>query len=115
MALIAHDRAGFGGALFSDGLAVLLVGLWAVRRGARWVWWTLLGAGVPGFLAALGVHIAVGYLDTWHLFPGIMALVVYVASLGLLYPYLNTASSKSLSKHSPVGRQRDEIKQINSL
>jgi hypothetical protein len=88
MALIAHDRAGFGGALVSDGLAVLLVGLWGVRRGARWIWWTLLGAGAPGFLAALGVHVAVGYLDAWHLLPGITALVVYVASLALLYPYL---------------------------
>jgi hypothetical protein len=26
--LIAHDRAGFGGALVSDGIAVLLAGLW---------------------------------------------------------------------------------------
>jgi hypothetical protein len=93
LALIAHDRAGFGGALVSDGLGVLLVGLWGVRRAARWVWWTLFAAGAPGFLTALGVHAAVGYLDAWHLFPGVVALVVYLASLALLYPYLNRAPS----------------------
>jgi dihydroorotate dehydrogenase len=88
VALIAHDRAGFGGALVSNGLAVLLLSLWGVRRGARWVWWTLLAAGAPGFAGALGVHWAVGYLDWWHLLPGVLALAVYVATLLLLFPYL---------------------------
>jgi PAS domain S-box-containing protein len=32
--LIAHDRAGFGGALVSDGVAFLLAALWGIRRGA---------------------------------------------------------------------------------
>lgn len=88
IALIAHDRAGFGGALLSNGLAVLLLSLWGMRRGARWVWWTLLCAGTPGFVAALGVHWAVGYLDGWHLLPGIVGLVIYGATLALLFPYL---------------------------
>ncbi|HEU4322049.1 MAG TPA: hypothetical protein VFS21_02770 [Roseiflexaceae bacterium] len=88
VALIAHDRAGFGGALVSNGVAVLLLSLWGIRRGARWVWWTLLASGVPGFAAALGVHWAVGYLDLWHLFPGLVALAVFALSLGLLYPFL---------------------------
>ncbi len=87
-ALVAHDRAGFGGALVSDGLAVLLLTLWGIRRGARWVWWTLLAAGLPGFGAALGIHIAVGYLDLWHLMPALMAVLVYTVGLALLYPYL---------------------------
>ena len=51
--LVAHDRAGFGGALVSDGIGVLLISLWGFRAGARWVWWTLFGAGLPGFAAAL--------------------------------------------------------------
>jgi len=46
--LIAHDRAGFGGALVADGLAVLALALWGFRRGARWPWTALLVAGVPG-------------------------------------------------------------------
>jgi hypothetical protein len=70
----------------------------------------LLLAGAPGFLTALGVHVAVGYLDMWHLFPGIVALAVYVASLTLLYPYLKQAPSKpSLTKHSAASRAREQV------
>jgi hypothetical protein len=87
-ALVAHDRAGLGGALVSNGLGVLLLGLWGVRRGARWVWWTLLLAGGPGFAAALGVHWAIGYVDLWHLAPGLLGLALFVVTLLLLGPYL---------------------------
>lgn len=87
-ALVAHDRAGFGGALVANGLGVLLLSLWGIRRGARWVWWTLLLAGTPGFAAALGVHWAIGYLDLWHLTPGLLGLGLFVVTLGLLGPYL---------------------------
>jgi hypothetical protein len=86
--LIAHDRAGFGGALASNGLAVLLPALWGFRQGARWLWWTLAAAGTPGFAAALGVHLAVGYLDLWHLAPALVALALYLLGLILTYPYL---------------------------
>jgi dihydroorotate dehydrogenase len=86
--LVAHDRAGFGGALVSDGIGVLLVALWGYRAGARWVWWALLGAGLPGFAAALGVHLAVGYLDAYHLGPALVGLVVFCVGLVLSRPYL---------------------------
>jgi hypothetical protein len=86
--LIAHDRAGFGGALVSDGLAVLGAALWGFRRGARWLWWTLFWAGLPGFGAALGVHVVVGYDDLWHLAPVLLAAAFYIMALALTYPYL---------------------------
>jgi 4-amino-4-deoxy-L-arabinose transferase-like glycosyltransferase len=82
------DRAGFGGALVSDGLALLMVTVWGFRRGARWLWWTYVLSGAPGFLAALGVHVAVGYLDLWHLFPGLLALGLYLPALGLTFSFL---------------------------
>jgi hypothetical protein len=88
VALVAHDRAGFGGALVSNGLAVLLLSLWGIRRGARWIWWTLFLAGLPGFIGGVGVHLAVGYTDLWHLAPAITALLAYLLGLALLYPYL---------------------------
>ncbi|HEX6292394.1 MAG TPA: hypothetical protein VFZ66_24625 [Herpetosiphonaceae bacterium] len=88
VALVAHDRAGFGGALVSNGLAVLLTALWGIRRGACWVWWTLCLAGLPGFIGALGVHLTVGYTDLWHVSPALAALGVYLLGLALLYPYL---------------------------
>jgi dihydroorotate dehydrogenase len=70
------------------GLGMLLLSLWGIRRGACWVWWTLFLAGLPGFIGALGVHLTVGYLDLWHLFPGLLALLVFGTTLALLYPYL---------------------------
>jgi hypothetical protein len=86
--LVAHDRAGFGGALASDGICVLLTSLWGFRRGARWVWWMLLLSGVLGFGAALGVHLAVGYLEPIHVAPAILGATFFCLGLALSHPYL---------------------------
>ncbi|PYI55209.1 hypothetical protein [Paenibacillus flagellatus] len=86
--LIAHDRAGFGGALLSDALALLAAALWGVRQGERWLWWTLLVGGLPGFAAGFGVHAAIGYGDFVHLLPAYFAFALFVAGLVLLYPYM---------------------------
>lgn len=102
--LVAHDRAGLGGALIANGLGVLLLGLWGVRRRARWVWWTLLLVGAPGFAAALGVHWAIGYLDLWHLAPGLLGLALFVVTLLLLGPYLLRRPASGLA--SRVRRMR---------
>ncbi|WP_312113964.1 dihydroorotate dehydrogenase [Brevibacillus reuszeri] len=86
--LIAHDRAGFGGALISDGIAVLLISLWGFRRGESWVWWTLFLAGIPGFVSGIGIHFAVGYVDFWHLFPAYIAALLFLIGLVLTRPFL---------------------------
>jgi dihydroorotate dehydrogenase len=83
--LVAHDRAGFGGALVSDGVAFLLAALWGIRRGARWIWWTLLLAGLPGFVATIGIHLAVGYDNPVHLAPVGLALTLWTVGLGLCH------------------------------
>jgi dihydroorotate dehydrogenase len=88
MPLIAHDRAGFGGALFSNALAILTTALWGINQGQRWLWWTFLLGGLPGFIAGLGVHAAIGYTDFCHLLPAYFAVVIYVLGLFFLYPYL---------------------------
>jgi dihydroorotate dehydrogenase len=88
ISLIAHDRAGFGGALFSLGIAILLLSLWGIRQGEQWVWWTLLGSGLPGFVAGFGVHYRIEYIDGWHLSPAVFVLLLYVVGLVMLYPYL---------------------------
>jgi dihydroorotate dehydrogenase len=87
--LVAHDRAGFGGALVSDGICVLLTSLWGFRRGARWVWWMLLLSGVPGFGAALGVHLAIGYLELTHVAPAIVGAILFSLGLTLSHAYLS--------------------------
>ncbi|NHN29417.1 hypothetical protein [Paenibacillus agricola] len=86
--LIAHDRAGFGGALFSDAIAMLTIALWGINQGQRWLWWTFLLGGLPGFIAGLSVHLTIGYTDFIHLLPAYFALMLYVFGLVFLYPYL---------------------------
>jgi hypothetical protein len=88
VSLIAHDRAGLGGALVSAGLAVLLAALWGFRRGNRWLWWMFLGAGTPAITAALGVHLVIGYTNLFHLAPVLALLVLFPLALALSYPYL---------------------------
>ena len=94
--LLAHDRAGFGGALASDGIAVLLLSLWGLRRGERWVWWTLLSTGLTGLGCGMYAHVAVGYLEFGHLLPLALSAVVFIAALSLTAPFLLTRSPSSL-------------------
>jgi len=86
--LIAHDRAGFGGALFSLAVAITAAALWGIGEGRRWLWLTFLIGGIPGFLAGFGVHLHIGYSNFWHLLPAYVAFALYVGGLILLYPYM---------------------------
>ncbi|THF73401.1 dihydroorotate dehydrogenase [Cohnella fermenti] len=92
---IAHDRAGFGGALFCDAVAILGTALWGIRQGEKWIWRLFLLGGIPGFWGAFSVHAAIGYTDFVHLLPAYFALAIYVAGLVLLYPYLMRRGSLS--------------------
>jgi hypothetical protein len=86
--LIAHDRATFGGMVAVSGMVFLMATLWGFRAGARWLWWTFLAAGLPGYAAAIGVHFVVHYENLWHLAPAFTGLVLFVLALGLSYPFL---------------------------
>lgn len=85
---IAHDRAGFGGALVTAGIAVLLSALHGYRQGEGWLWWMFLIGGLPGFLSTLGIHFAIGYTSFIHLLPAYIAAAMFVAGLSLSYRYL---------------------------
>jgi hypothetical protein len=82
--LIAHDRAGFGGALLSCGVALLPILLY--RRIDRGLWEALAIVGVAGFGAAVGVHPAIGYTSVTHLAPAVFGAVAYAAGLALTWP-----------------------------
>ncbi len=82
--LIAHDRAGFGGGLFSCGLIVLLV-VWKAPITPA-LWQALLVAGSVGFCCALGVHFMVDYLDFLHLTPAVLGALLYLAGLVATFP-----------------------------
>ena len=88
MALVAHDRAGFGGGLASAGIALLLVALRGIRRGDHRLWWTLAAAGLPGFAATLVEHADVGYTNFMHLAPVLLAATLYTGALVCLWPYM---------------------------
>jgi hypothetical protein len=81
--LIAHDRAGFGGALIASGLAATLC-VWCGRP-SRSLWQALAIAGVAGFGPALGVHFAIGYTDPIHLAPAVGGAGLYAAGLALTF------------------------------
>ena len=86
--LVAHDRASLGGMLLANGLVILLTALWGYRPGERWLWWTLVLAGLPGYAAAIGVHYAVGYESAFHLAPAFVGLAIFAAALAAAYPSL---------------------------
>ncbi len=57
---IAHDRAGFGGALVTVGIAVLTTALHGIRSSAGWVRMSLMFCALPTFVSTLGVHYCMG-------------------------------------------------------
>ncbi len=86
--LIAHDRAGFGGGLFSGGIAIMAA-LWCgARPGARALWWVLFVAGIVGFGSAIGVHPIVGYVSFIHLLPACLGAVAFLWGMARLRPHL---------------------------
>lgn len=85
---IAHDRAGFGGALMATAVAIVLLGLWGWRQGEAWVWWTLLGAAVAGSAGALVIHFFIHYTAFVHLFRVYFGSAMLAVALILARPYL---------------------------
>ena len=86
--LVAHDRATFGGMLIATGIVVHLAGLWGFRRGERWLWWTLLIAGLIPYLATIWVHADVGYTSFKHLLPAYGGLIGLIAGAVLSHGFL---------------------------
>ncbi|MET9966802.1 hypothetical protein ABZZ80_13030 [Streptomyces sp. NPDC006356] len=85
---VAHDRAGFGGALMSAAAAITLLSAWGWRRGESWVFWTLTAAAAAGFLPAVLVHGAIHYTDFLHLAPVYFGIALTGTGLLLARPYL---------------------------
>ena len=67
--LIAHDRAGFGGATATAGLLTFASVWWGTPSHS--LWQALLVGGIAGWTAAIGVHPAIGYTDPFHLAPAV--------------------------------------------
>lgn len=76
--VIAHDRAGFGGGLFSTGILLFIA---RHARLSRSFIQAVAIMGLAGFGAAIGVHPAIGYTDFVHLAPAYLGALVFVATV----------------------------------
>ena len=79
--LIAHDRAGFGGGVFTTGLLLTTI-LWKATP-SRHVWQAVTLSGSIGFAVAVGVHYPIGYMDTLHLLPAWLGAAGFGIGAGL--------------------------------
>jgi hypothetical protein len=97
--LIAHDRAGFGGALVSCGIAMFF----AVLRGrpSKSLWQALATAGAFGFATAIGVHPVIGYTNASHLAPAVLGALVFVSGLAATSPAFSARSRESSRRSMP--------------
>lgn len=90
--LIAHDRAGFGGAICTTGIVVLF-SVWCAKP-SQSLWQVLCFAGIVGFTSAIAVHPAVGYTDLVHLAPALLGAASFLAGIVLCYrPMVKTSRS----------------------
>lgn len=81
--LIAHDRAGFGGAICTTGITVLFC-VWCARP-SKSLWQVLAFSGLIGFATAIGIHPVVGYNNFVHLAPAILGAFIFVIGLMLTF------------------------------
>ena len=89
--LIAHDRAGFGGAICTTGITVLFC-VWCARP-SKSLWQVLTFSGVVGFASAIGIHPLVGYTNLLHLAPAMLGAAIFLSGLVLTYPTMHRASA----------------------
>jgi hypothetical protein len=89
--LIAHDRAGFGGAVATCGVTMFFC-LWCGRR-SRHLWQAVAFSGAAGFSTAILIHPAIGYNDFIHLLPASIGAVLFIAGLALSYGSLRVRQS----------------------
>jgi hypothetical protein len=97
--LIAHDRAGFGGAICCCG--VLLAGIAWRAEMDRATQQALAAAGFAGFSTAIFVHPAIGYVDWWHLAPAVGGTILFAA--GLAATKIGSPQRGMAVESSPIG------------
>lgn len=95
--LIAHDRAGFGGAVLVAGLTGCACLLFSDVT--RDLWQALAIAGVISLSAATLVHLFVGYTDLVHLTPPLLGIGSLV--LGLMLVALPSKGPRAVGAREP--------------
>jgi hypothetical protein len=94
--LIAHDRAGFGGAVMTLGLIAVVI-LWCTPM-TRALWQAMLIGGGVALAAATGIHFVVDYTDLWHLTPVLAATLSMATGLALSRTALRSTDQKAATR-----------------
>ena len=93
--LIAHDRAGFGGAAATIGITMWF-SIWCGTP-SRSLWQILCLSGAIAFACASGVHFVIGYVNFVHLLPVYLGAVLFSAGLVLTYrPMMQSGGRKGI-------------------
>jgi hypothetical protein len=92
--LIAHDRAGFGGGVFTCGVTMFFC-IWCGEP-SRSLWQALLITGIAGFGTAIAVHPAIGYTDLFHLGPALLGAAMFVLGIALTSQQYNRRAPSSV-------------------
>lgn len=82
---ISHDRAGFGGALLSGGIAALGCVWFGLRPGRKKLLLTLVLAWLLGTVTAIGIHPVIGYNSFSHLLPMLVRDSAFLIGFVCLY------------------------------
>lgn len=91
--LIAHDRAGFGGAVFCVGVTLFL-SLWCSKFTPA-LWQSALVTGAAGYGTAIGVHYPIGYTSFTHLAPAFFGATVFITGMALTWRKAHSTTSSS--------------------
>lgn len=102
--LIAHDRAGFGGAVASCGLAMF--GCIRYGRRQRGALPALATAGLAGFGCAIGVHPAVGYNDFVHILPALLGAAIFFLGLAIAWRDQTNRNDRHARGDRAIGAKR---------
>ena len=93
--LLAHDRVGLGGGVFSLGL--LLVMMLRHASLSRSFVEVIAVMGSCGFITTLGVHFAIGYTDFMHLSPVYVGFIIFAIGTAMLARSLTAPRSLTAS------------------
>ena len=112
--LVAHDRATFGGMLISIGIVVSLTSLWGFRRGAKWLWGTLLYCCLIPYVMTLWIHHSVGYVDLKHLLPAYAGVIALLVGSWLTRSYLLDSSAADRGAQKKPAKVAGQVKALPS-
>jgi len=97
--LLAHDRAGFGGAVCTTGLTAFFC-VWCGRP-SRSLWQVLVISWAAASFTAIGIHFLVGYVSAVHLAPAVLGAIAFGIGLALSFNEMMRSPSHGTSSELP--------------